>query len=88
MSTGVRTRISSEESLAAYVRGLSAGSPCFCCGEAMRSSRRTGAGALDLVDGGSMICPRCGSEVAGATDGAREPERTDERPSDSLTVAA
>lgn len=46
--------------LAAYVLGLGAGSPCFSCGETLVPGE---AGHVGGARGGRLVCPVCEAEV-------------------------
>ncbi len=52
-------RSGSVVTLAAYVLGLTVGSPCFCCGETLVPGEAGHAGG----PWGGLVCPECEAEV-------------------------
>jgi hypothetical protein len=54
-----------QDSLAAWVSELGAGSPCFCCGSPLRDS--PSEARCGSADGSSLICPVCGAGVVDDT---------------------
>jgi len=54
-----------QDSLAAWVGTLDAGSPCFCCGSPLQDSLSDGL--CDCPDASSLSCPVCGARVVDDT---------------------